>query len=145
MFTRVHDVDQLFGTFNLLNRNLDRFLKAGLPYQGQAGELMATPTTNIYDNGDSLLFQAELPGVSKGDLTIQLQGKHLEIKGERKHEVPDGYDVHRQDMATGQFVRFYTLPVEVDADKVKSSLEDGILTITLPKAVTAKKKQILIQ
>lgn len=143
MFTRVHDVDQLFGTFNLFNRNLDRFFRANSP--GQARELLAIPSTNIYDNGDSLLFQAELPGVAKDDLTIQLQGKHLEIRGERRHEVPEGYDVHRQDMPTGEFVRFYTLPVEVDADKVKSSLTDGILTITLPKAVAAQKKQILIQ
>jgi len=145
MFARVHDVDQLFGAFNLFNRDMDRFFATGFPYRSKTRELASVPATNIYDKGETLLFQAELPGVTKDALTIQLQGKHLEIKGERKHEAPEGYDVHRQDMPSGTFTRFYTLPVEVEADKVSSSLVDGILTITLPKAVAAQKKQILIQ
>lgn len=145
MFARFHDVDQLFGAFNLFNRDMERFFSAGFPYRTTAREAVTSmPLTNIYDNGESLLFQAEIPGIAKDDLVIQLHGKHLEVKGERKHETPEGYDVHRQDLPTGNFTRFYTLPVEVDADKVTSSLDDGILTITLPKAAVAQKKQIAI-
>jgi HSP20 family protein len=144
MFARVHDVDQMFGTLNLFRHGMEDFFLG--PYQGHKGApVTSAPLTNIYDDGDAFLFQAELAGVSKDDLTIELQGKHLEIKGERKNNAPEGYTVHRQGRLSGYFSRSYTLPVAVDAEKVKTTLENGILTLTLPKAEEARKRQIMIQ
>ena len=146
MFARVHDVDQMFGTLNLFRHGMEDFFPSPCYNRSNQGASVASaPLTNIYDDGDAFLLQAELAGVTKDDLTIELQGKHLEIRGERKNTAPKGYTIHRQGRLTGIFSRAYTLPVAVDVDKVKTTLENGILTLILPKAEEAKKKQITIQ
>ena len=145
MFTRVHDVEQMFGALNHFHHGRVRSGSASAPSRRGRGQATQQPLTNIYDEGDVLLFEAEIAGVAKGDLTIELQGKNLEIKGEPKNITPDGYTIHRHDRSLAGFSRSYVLPVEVDVERVTSSLENGILTLNLPKAEKAKKREIKIQ
>ena len=102
------------------------------------------PRTNLNDTGDNLEVIVEVPGVSKENINVKIQGNYLELSGKRTREVPEGYTVHRTEREALSFSRSFTLPYEVDADNVIASLNNGILTMTLPKSEAAKPKQITI-
>ncbi len=102
------------------------------------------PRTNLNDTGDNLEVMVEVPGVSKDNINVKIQGNYLELSGKRTNEVPEGYTVHRTEREALSFSRSFTLPYEVNADNVKASLNNGILTMTLPKSEAAKPKQIAI-
>ncbi len=104
------------------------------------------PYVNIADMGDALLIVAEVPGVEKKNIDIQLLGDVLTIAGERKApEAGKGALSVRQEIAYGQFERSFTLPYEVDGSKVTAEYHDGVLRIVLPKTEAAKPKAITIQ
>ena len=142
MLNRIHDIDQLFGALKLFRHGVaDQTCKGERECNTSAPKLL----TNVYDNGDAFVMAIEVAGVAKDDLVIQLQGKHLFIKGELiKDELLD-YTAHRQDIKTKSFSRVYSLPFDVAGDKITSSLANGILTLTLPKAEDAKSQKITIQ
>jgi HSP20 family protein len=102
------------------------------------------PKTNMYDNGDSFQVIAEVPGVSKENLSIRVQGNYLELSGTRNSEAPEEYKAHRVERSTASFTRSFTLAAEVDADRIEALLKDGLLTLVLPKAESAKPRQITI-
>ena len=147
MFTRVSDIDRMFGAMDLLQSRMGRlfsnFDKSYL--SGPAFTLTSnSPKTNLLENGDNFEVQAEVPGISKDDLNIKIQGNYLEIGGKRSVDTPDGYNVHRNERGGSTFSRSFTLPADVDAERVEAKMKDGILYLTLPKSETAKPKQITI-
>ncbi len=144
MWTRINDFDRMFSAMDLLHSRLGRYFEDydRLHGRGRAlsgGEL---PLTNFYDTGDHFELQVELPGLSKEDLAIKIQGNYLEISGTRKAEVPEGYEVHRGERGEISFNRSFTLPSDVEAEKVEAKLRNGLLTMTLPKAEAAKPRRI---
>ena len=102
------------------------------------------PRTNLNDTGDNLEVMVEVPGVSKDNINVKIQGNYLELSGKRTNDVPEGYTVHRTERDALSFSRSFTLPYEVNADNVEAALNNGILTMTLPKSEAAKPKQISI-
>lgn len=146
MLTRLNDIDRMFGAMGFLH-NLDRvFGDRSWPYRYGTRELALTaPKTNLYDTGEGFEVRAEVPGFIKEDLNVKIQGNYLEISGNRKSDVPEGYSVHRTERGTTTFSRSFTLPADVDSSKVSASLQDGILTLSLPKAEAAKPRQISIK
>ncbi len=147
MWTRVNDIDRMFGAMDLLRSRMNRlFSDFDRSYGGEYGWQLADglPRTNLYDNGDRIEIKAEVPGLSKDDLNIKIQGNYLELNGSRKAEVPEGYKSHRMERGAFTFTRSFTLPSDVDAEKVEASLKDGILTLSLPKSEAAKPKQITV-
>lgn len=147
MFTRMSDIDRMFGAMNLLRNKMDRIFsdydRSGISGPGYR-PASNSPRTNLMENGDKFEVQAEIPGISKEDLNIKIQGNYLEISGNRSVGTPDGYKVHRNERGGSIFSRCFTLPDEVDADKADARLENGILYLTLPKSEAAKPKQITI-
>ena len=147
MFTRMSDIDRMFGAMDLLRNRMDSVFN-GIHRSYLSGPAFTltsnSPRTNLIENGDNFEVQAEVPGISKDDLNIKIQGNYLEISGNRSVDTPDGYKVHRNERGDSTFSRSFTLPDEVDADKVEATLENGILYLTLPKSETAKPKQITI-
>lgn len=104
------------------------------------------PTVDLYEDRDKLVVKAEVPGMRKEDIDISLHDGVLAISGERKvEEKYDQGETHRSECFVGRFQRALSLPVPVQADKTNASYQDGILTITLPKAEEAKPKQIQVQ
>ncbi len=103
------------------------------------------PAVNIWEGGDCLHAEAELPGVSQENLEILVVGNELTLKGRRP--APEGQDLayHRRERGTGEFVRVVTLPTEIEADKVEASLKDGVLTLKLPKAEAARPRKITVK
>ena len=148
MWTRLNDFDRMFGTMDLLRSRMNRlFTDFDRAYGEDYGWRVAegTPRTNLYDNGDTFEIRAEVPGLAKEELKIKIQGNYLEISGKRKSDAPEGYKAHRVERGAATFTRSFTLPSEVDVDKVAASLHDGLLFLTLPKAEVAKPRQIDIQ
>ncbi len=103
------------------------------------------PPVNITEDSGSFHVRAELPGMEREDLEIELAEKKLIISGERKI-TSEGENVryHRREREAGQFSRAITLPVEVDGEKTEAFMKNGILTIKLPKKEGAKPRKIAI-
>ena len=78
-------------------------------------------------------------------MSIKIQGNYLELSGTKNSDAPDGYKAHRVERVNASFTRSFTLPSEVDVDKVEAVLNNGILSLNLPKAEVAKPKQIAIK
>jgi len=103
------------------------------------------PAVDVYDEKDEVVVKAELPGMTKDDIEINLTGSALTIKGEKKkqEEVRD-HDYYRCERSYGSFTRSFELPTEVKGDAVTASFNDGVLEIRLPKSEEGKKKQVKV-
>jgi HSP20 family protein len=145
MFTRISDIDRLFGTMNLLQKKLDHlYSDFGKPSAYRWELESAAPRTNLYEHGDRFELRAEVPGLEKDDLNVKIQGNYLEITGERSSDAPEGYKTHKTERGIGTFSRSFTLPADVDSTKVEATLKNGVLYLTLPKHEAAKPKKISI-
>jgi HSP20 family protein len=104
------------------------------------------PLVNVWEDGDNLHIEAELPGLRLEDLEIYVTGNNqLTLKGERKPAAPEKSVGHRQERAFGKFVRTLTLPYPVDPNKVEARFENGILQIDLAKHESAKPRKIVVK
>ena len=103
------------------------------------------PVVDIYDNEDSIVLKAELPGVSKKDIEIDIKDRVLTLKGERSadNEVKED-NYYRRERTYGRFERSFTLPANVNPDKIKADYNDGVLKIEVPKPEDQKPKQITV-
>lgn len=109
------------------------------------GESRWIPAIDVRETEDSFEFTAELPGLTKDQVEITIEDKVLTLSGERKfeeNEESNGY--HRIERAYGSFSRSFTLPNEVDQDKVKAVFENGLLSVSIPKAEQVKPRKIQI-
>jgi HSP20 family protein len=102
-----------------------------------------SPLADVTENEDAYLVEVDLPGVKRDDITIDLVGNELVVAGELKEKERRGLLRHRT-RRIGQFSYRVTLPDGVDADKVDASLNDGVLTIRVPKSEAAKPRRITI-
>ncbi|MFQ5344807.1 MAG: Hsp20/alpha crystallin family protein [Mariprofundus sp.] len=103
------------------------------------------PRVDIRETDDALLVQAELPGIDKKDIHLEVKDGVLTLSGERRYEKDvKEENVHRVERAYGRFSRSFSLPTNVDADKVNASMKDGVLKVRLPKRESAKPKAIAI-
>jgi HSP20 family protein len=111
-----------------------------------AGMEMAAPTVDLYDEKDDIVVKAELPGLEKDDIEVNLTEDRLTIKGEKKKEEEiKKENYYRSERSYGSFVRTLELPTEVQTDKVKAAFKNGVLEIRLPKTEEAKKKEIKVK
>jgi len=101
------------------------------------------PLVDIFDRDDDLVISAELPGVAKEDIDVQVEDNTLTLRGERKRETEhkDG-ETYRMERVYGKFVRSFKLPKTVDAKRIAASFKNGVLEISLPKAEETKPKKI---
>ena len=101
---------------------------------------------DIFETADSIVMRAELPGVSRENIDIQVRDNTLTLKGERKfeREVKDE-NYRRVERSYGAFQRAFSLPTLIQQDKIKAVFKDGVLEVTMPKAVEAKPKQVKIE
>jgi len=103
------------------------------------------PAVDILDNKDKIVIKAELPGVDKKDIKIDLKDHVLTLKGERSYEneVKEDNYYHRE-RTFGKFQRSFRLPLDLDPDKIKADYQDGVLRIEIPKPEEEKPKQITV-
>lgn len=108
-------------------------------------EMRWSPAVEVRELDDELLVTAELPGMMKDDVEVELEKNVLTIRGEKKDEKEaDEKDRYLYERYYGAFQRSFSLPVPVDAARVRAEFKDGVLKIHLPKAPEAKGKKIEI-
>lgn len=134
-----------FDAMNRLQEEVQRLL-------GTPGEDLGTqffnvwaPALDVFEDKENIVVQLEVPGMKKDEFEIALHENVLSIGGERRFEDKrkKGTD-YRAERFEGRFQRSVTLPKSVQADQVKASYKDGILTILLPVAEEARPKQIVV-
>ncbi|CAN2040672.1 HSP20 family protein [Candidatus Magnetomoraceae bacterium gMMP-15] len=103
------------------------------------------PVADIYEMEDNIVVKAELPGLNKEDVSVEIKDNVLSLKGERSvdNEVKDK-NYYRKERSYGSFQRSFTLPHSVDPDSVKAKFKDGLLEVEIPKPEKEKPKEIKI-
>ncbi|UCH62560.1 MAG: Hsp20/alpha crystallin family protein [Fidelibacterota bacterium] len=92
------------------------------------------PAFDIRETKDQVTFEAEMPGLSKKDIDVSVQDGVLTISGERsERQVTEGETIHRSELRHGKFSRSFSLPTEVDDEKVEAKYHNGILSVSLTK------------
>jgi HSP20 family protein len=104
----------------------------------------AYPPINLFRKDDSFIIIAEIPGIKKSDLTVQVKGNSVRLAGAKSVNYPEGAGLHRRERLAGRFDRVVTLPVEINADAVKAEYRDGILALHLPRAERDKPRSITV-
>lgn len=104
------------------------------------------PAVDLYQTNDEVMVKAALPGMKSDEVEISITGEMLTLKGETRQEdekTDASYLIREQ--RYGRFERSLTLPTEVQSDKAKAEFENGVLTITLPKAEQVRPKTITVK
>jgi HSP20 family protein len=128
-----------------LREAMDRLFNDAFTPSGFAAGVQV-PAVDLYQTEDEIVVKAALPGLKADDVQISITGEMLTLKGEfkQKDEVKEKA-YHLREQRFGSFERTFALPTEVVSDKAKAEFENGILTITLPKAEEVKPKMITVK
>ena len=104
------------------------------------------PAVDVFDTQDAVVLKAELAGMKPDDIQIEVEDDMLTIKGERKFEEKVDEELYyRVERRFGSFQRSLALPQGVKADQIEAAYDEGILTVTVPKAEQEKPKRIEVQ
>lgn len=104
------------------------------------------PAVDILETPDSIVMKAELPGLKKEDIDIQVRDNTLTLRGERRFDKEEKQENYlRIERAYGSFHRAFTLPTTIQQERIRAVFRDGVLELMLPKAEEAKPKQIQIE
>ena len=104
------------------------------------------PLVDIYEDESELVVRAEIPGVKREDINIQVTNDELVISGERKFEEDGGKrNYMRLERPYGPFQRSFSIGLPVKTTEVKASYKDGVLEVTVPKAEETKPKQVQVE
>ena len=137
--------DPFLREFNALSNRLNRLFDN--PNQEGNDFLGAwNPAVDVFDNGSEVVIHAELPGAKKEDIDVRVENNVLTLSGQKQRSEEtkeEGY--YRSERAFGSFSRSFSLPSTVDVSKITAEFNDGVLTLTLPKAEEAKPRQIEVQ
>ena len=102
------------------------------------------PPMNIFCKGDDFIIIAEVPGIKKSQIEVQVKGSTIRVAGTKSVEYPEKVSLHRRERLAGRFDRSVSLPVEIDPDGVKAESRDGVLALFLPRAAHDKPKSIQV-
>ena len=138
----LHDPVNLLPIFA---RQMDRLFQNPLSFDNGLANTTTGPAVTVYETQDEYVFQAELPGWTRDQVTSSFENQTLTLSGQRDLENVDGRQYHRVEGFYGQFSRSFTVPGIVDAIRVEAEMKDGILTIHLPKSEEAKPRQIEVK
>jgi HSP20 family protein len=101
------------------------------------------PSFDVKETPDAYQFKADLPGILEADLEISLEGSRLTVAGKREEEVvKDGERIHLSERSHGTFSRTFTLPEDVEGEKVIAELRNGVLTLMVPKRPEVRPRKI---
>jgi HSP20 family protein len=136
-------------TYNALDALFDfqRALESRLESDWLRGATAGTgafPPINVFQQGDNLVAIIELAGVNKSDLDIQAKDDTIRISGKKEITYPEKVSLHRRERLTGTFDRTLTVPIQIDADRIKAEYRDGVLAVFIPRAETDKPRTISI-
>lgn len=137
-----------FSELRAMQEQMNRLLD--LAWSKEQGEEMREgvwqPLVDIYEDAETVVIKAELPGMEQKDIEVKIENNTLVLRGERKHDQEIRKEnFHRIERFYGTFQRSFSLPQTVDQEKVKATCDKGVLTVTLPKKEETKPKQITVE
>jgi HSP20 family protein len=130
-------------TLSRLQRALDTFQQSDWLESSPSGT-GPYPPLNVFHKGDDFVIITELPGIKKSELDIQVKDNAIRIAGAKSIDYTEKASLHRRERSAGRFDRAVTMPVRIDADRVKAEYHDGILALYLPRAEQDKPRAIKI-
>jgi len=147
-FSLFQDIDRYF---NDLSRNLfdswfwpiERTRRKPIPFRlYEDTPHFRTPLTNVLESESNFIITAELPGLDKNDIEIFIRDGNLEIKGAMKQKKVEetGDELIRREYRSSSYFRCFKLPDNIDSDKIEANLENGILSVSIPKKVKEKEE-----
>ena len=104
----------------------------------------AFPPINVFQQGDNLVAIIELAGINKSELEIQAKDSTIRISGKKNVAYPEKVSLHRRERLSGTFDRTLTVPIQIDAERIKAEYRDGVLALFIPRAETDKPRSISI-
>ncbi|RLE39658.1 Hsp20/alpha crystallin family protein [Candidatus Woesearchaeota archaeon] len=124
-----------------MDKMFDDFWAEQKKIMKRTGIQLRQPLVDVRDKKNAIEITAELPGIDKKDIIINVEPERIEIKAKKKEEIEvKKKDFYRQERSYSGFYRAFTLPAIVNPDKAKSEFKNGVLKITLPKVAQLKKK-----
>jgi HSP20 family protein len=130
-----------------LREQMNRMLGASFRGAVMGGRGMEwSPAVDIVDRGDRLVATAELPGMKADDISIDVEGNTLTIRGEKRQEQEQkGEERYLLERQYGSFMRSFPLPRSVDPDRISARFDNGVLTVTMPKSEEAKGRRVKVE
>ena len=140
-------VSTIWEEMNQFRQEMDQvFGRWGLDIRSRPALAVSYPAMNLWQDDESVHIEAELPGIKLEVLEITVVGEdQLSVKGSRAATQPTQADWYRQERPIGNFDRTIALPTSVVANKVEARLENGVLSIRLPKSPAAKPTKITVK
>jgi len=105
-------------------------------------EFTLTPDVDIYEDNEGIYVKADMPGVSKDRLDIQVNRDAMTIEGEAHIVMPEGMEAMYADIQSTRYKRSFVLSTELETDKIDAKLNDGVLSLFIPKRPEAKPRKI---
>lgn len=135
-----------FRNISALQEQVNRLFEGNFAHNGDHSTLTAwAPSVDVYETENELVIKADLPEVVEKDLDVRVENNMLTIRGERKFEQKVKEENYlRMERSYGTFSRSFSLPNTVDTQAIKAEYTDGVLSVTLPKRVESKPKQVKI-
>ncbi|MCP4134490.1 MAG: Hsp20/alpha crystallin family protein [bacterium] len=128
--------------------NIGRFFDESFfpaKWSEELAALRLNPAVDVYENESSFVISAELPGLDKDNISVDLKDRVLTLRGERSCEDEKKEDkYYRKERAYGKFQRVFTLPGRIDSGKIAAEYKDGVLKVNIPKTEEVKPKKIAI-
>ena len=118
--------------------------RAGTPAK-QFAERALTPPVDVVEDASGITLRADLPGVRRERLQLQVEADTLTIDAELDLALPEGLQSSHTEVGLGRFHRTFTLSKELDADKISAELANGVLTLRIPKAQHAQPRRIAVE
>ena len=126
--------------------NFDRWFDSAFQNSGHPSYAATTPRVDVQEKADAYRLEAELPGLTEKDFTVNVEHNLLTISSQQEHSEEreeNGYVIRER--RSGAFRRSFALPEEVDADQISASFKNGLLTLTVPKTGKAQARQIAVK
>lgn len=128
--------------FTEMSRFQDELFRSALAPRNGGARAFA-PAVDVFEDGDAIFVQAELPGLRLEDVTVNVENDVLTLSGERKSEREEGH--HVRERWVGAFARSFKLPRTIDVERIDATLKEGVLTVKLPKRDSIKPRKIEIK
>lgn len=103
------------------------------------------PPVNVCEDADGITLQADMPGVTKDRLRIQVDKDALSVEGDLLFDMPQGMDALYADVRATRYARSFALSSELDVDNIDASLKDGVLTLRVPKRAEVRPRKVEIR
>ncbi len=128
-----------------MNQLFDETFLPARASEAATAAAMWSPAVDIYESGDDIVLKAEIPGIDRDAVAVEVKDGILTLRGERKFEKEqEEENYHRIERSYGTFVRSFALPSSVDPEKVHAALKDGVLEVKLSKKEQAKPRKVKV-